>query len=119
MSGRLTTHVLNLSQGKPAAGVTLELWMLDSEGQYELVEASCTNSDGRVDEPLLKEDTMKKGIYEIRFYVGDYYRKLGVSSEEPLFLDCVPIRFGLSEPNSHYHVPLLISPGGYSTYRGS
>ncbi|WP_040206077.1 hydroxyisourate hydrolase [Neobacillus jeddahensis] len=117
MTGRLTTHVLDLSMGRPASGVLVELWQVESEPQF--VKDSYTNKDGRLTEPLLEGDSLKQGIYEIRFHVGDYFRKLGTIHSEPAFLDCVPVRFGVSERESHYHIPLLISPGGYSTYRGS
>jgi 5-hydroxyisourate hydrolase len=119
MTGRLTTHVLDLSIGRPASGVLVELWLVSSDNKSEFLQNSYTNEDGRVNQPLLEGDSMKKGTYEIRFHVGDYYRKRGAIAGDPSFLDCVPVRFGISEPASHYHVPLLISPGGYSTYRGS
>lgn len=119
MTGRLTTHVLDLSIGKPASGVLVELWVMGVEKQFEFIQISYTNEDGRVNQPLLEGESMKKGIYEIRFQIGEYYRKRSVMIGDPSFLDCVPIRFGISNPESHYHVPLLISPGGYSTYRGS
>jgi 5-hydroxyisourate hydrolase len=119
MTGRLTTHVLDLSIGKPASGVLVELWLVDSENKYEFIKISYTNDDGRVNQPLIEGASMKKGVYEIRFHAGDYFRSRGILHEDPSFLDCVPVRFGISEPASHYHVPLLISPGGYSTYRGS
>jgi 5-hydroxyisourate hydrolase len=77
-----------------------------------------TNKDGRLNQPLLKGMDMQIGCYELRFQVGDYYRKQGVNNGDPAFLDCVPVCFGIADPASHYHVPLLISPGGYSTYRG-
>lgn len=119
MTGRMTTHVLDLSIGKPASGVMVELWRMGVNNQFELIQICFTNEDGRLDSSLLEEESMKKGIYEIRFHIGEFYRKRGVAVDEPSFLDCVPVRFGISEPESHYHVPLLISPGGYSTYRGS
>jgi 5-hydroxyisourate hydrolase len=119
MTGRLTTHVLDLSIGRPASGVLVELWQVGPENKFEFIQISYTNEDGRVNQPLLEGPDMKKGIYEIRFHVGDYYRNRGTLHGDPSFLDCVPIRFGISEPASHYHVPLLLSPGGYSTYRGS
>lgn len=117
MTGMLTTHVLDLSIGRPARGVLVELWQVESELKFVLNRY--TNEDGRLNEPLLEGDALKQGIYEIRFHVGDYFRQQGIHHSEPAFLDCVPVRFGVSEPESHYHVPLLISPGGYSTYRGS
>jgi 5-hydroxyisourate hydrolase len=117
MTGRLTTHVLDLSIGKPASGVVVELWQAGSK--CEFIKTTYTNEDGRVNQPLLEGESMKKGVYELRFHAGDYFRNRGILHEDPSFLDCVPVRFGISEPASHYHVPLLISPGGYSTYRGS
>jgi 5-hydroxyisourate hydrolase len=119
MTGKVTTHVLDLSLGKPASGVLVELWRVGSDNKFEVLLTTYTNEDGRVNHPLLEECNMNKGIYEIRFHVGDYFLRHGTLLEEPSFLDCVPVRFGISEPASHYHVPLLISPGGYSTYRGS
>ncbi|MGG1676155.1 hydroxyisourate hydrolase [Neobacillus sp. NRS-1170] len=119
MTGRLTTHVLDISIGKPAYGVQVELWLAGSDNHFECLKTSSTNEDGRLNQPLLAGESMKRGIYEIRFHVGDYFRNRGTSLGDPSFLDCVPIRFGISDPASHYHVPLLISPGGYSTYRGS
>lgn len=97
----------------------MELWQVDSGNRFQSLMACRTNEDGRVNQPLLAESSMEIGIYELRFYVGDYFRIRGMLLGDPSFLDCVPIRFGISEPASHYHVPLLISPGGYSTYRGS
>jgi len=119
MSGKVTTHVLDLCIGKPASGVIVELWELGPDNSFDIIQLSYTNEDGRLDQPLLEGSWVKKGIYEIRFHVRDYFRRQGMLLEEPSFLDCVPIRFGISDPTSHYHVPLLISPGGYSTYRGS
>lgn len=119
MTGKITTHVLDLSIGKPARGVWVELWKVEMDNRFEFLQKNCTNEDGRLSLPLLEGISMKKGIYELRFYIGDYYGNLEGKHGSPSFLDCVPIRFGVSEPTSHYHVPLLISPGGYSTYRGS
>jgi 5-hydroxyisourate hydrolase len=119
MTGKLTTHVLDISIGKPAGGVLVELVTVCQNKGLEILRSSYTNEDGRLNLPLLEGEDMKQGIYELHFHVGDYYRMLGVSNESPSFLDCVPVRFGVSNPASHYHVPLLISPGGYSTYRGS
>ncbi|NYE08133.1 5-hydroxyisourate hydrolase [Bacillus niacini] len=119
MTGKLTTHVLDTSIGKPASGVLVELVRVGPNKEKEAIRFSYTNEDGRLNHPLLEGDNMKRGIYELLFYIGDYYRNRGVSADDPSFLDCVPVRFGISEPASHYHVPLLISPGGYSTYRGS
>ncbi|RBW69780.1 hydroxyisourate hydrolase [Bacillus taeanensis] len=119
MTDCLTTHVLDLSCGKPAHGVEIELWKINASGSFQFIEKAITNEDGRVDQPLLCGIDMKAGCYELRFFIGNYYRKQGHKMEEPVFLDCVPVRFGISHSISHYHVPLLISPGGYSTYRGS
>lgn len=116
MTGKLTTHVLDISIGKPASGVLVNLFRAGSDNP---IQSMYTNNDGRLNHPLLEGENMKKGIYELHFHIGDYYRNRGVAAVDPLFLDCVPVRFGISEQTSHYHVPLLISPGGYSTYRGS
>jgi 5-hydroxyisourate hydrolase len=115
--GRLTTHVLDTASGKPAAGLTIELYRL-GETPERLTVAS-TNSDGRVDMPLLEGEAFGPGVYEIRFHAGDYLRRNLIPLADPAFLDVVPIRFGVSDAAAHYHVPLLLSPYGYSTYRGS
>jgi 5-hydroxyisourate hydrolase len=115
--GRLTTHVLDVAQGRPAAGVRIELWRASAAS--ELLKAVSTNDDGRVDGPLLSGEAMQEGRYELRFFVGDYYRNEGLTLPEPAFLDVVPVQFGIFDAQAHYHVPLLISPYGYSTYRGS
>ena len=104
----LTTHVLDVARGRPAEGVAIEL----VRGE-EVLAAAVTNADGRTDAPLLER--LETGVYELRFAVGDYFRAGG----EPPFLDVVPVRFGVSDPAAHHHVPLLVAPGGYSTYRGS
>lgn len=114
MSGFLTTHVLDTARGCPAAGLRLELYRLDGEDRT-LLKTVQTNGDGRTDEPLLTEDEFERGTYEIVFQVGEYFEE----SREPPFLDDVPVRFGISGPEAHYHVPLLASPWSYSTYRGS
>ena len=111
--GRLTTHVLDTAQGKPAAGLKIELW-----GEH-LLKTVYTNADGRADAPLLEGAALKVGHYELRFFAGDYLRAQNLNLVEPLFLDVIPIRFGASDAGQHYHVPLLLSPFGYSTYRGS
>ncbi|MBO6602144.1 MULTISPECIES: hydroxyisourate hydrolase [Paracoccaceae] len=115
--GFLTTHVLDTARGRPAEGVVIRLYRLSGSGGDMIAEA-VTNADGRTDTPILSTGDFRTGRYELVFHVGDYLRKTGQAAAEPLFLDEVPIRFGLSE-QSHYHVPLLISPHGYSTYRGS
>ena len=108
MSG-LTTHVLDTMRGVPAAGMKIELWALDQSKMLKTVQ---TNSDGRIDEPLLAGEEMKAGTYELIFFVGDYFG-------ERRFLDRVPVRFAISDARAKYHVPLLVSPWAYSTYRGS
>jgi 5-hydroxyisourate hydrolase len=117
MMGRLTTHVLDTASGKPAAGLKIELY--EAGDAPRLLKSAVTNGDGRVDRPLLDGDELKAGHYELRFHVGDYLRGTGIKLPEPAFLDLVPVRFGIAEPHSHYHVPLLLSAFGYSTYRGS
>ncbi|WP_322903762.1 hydroxyisourate hydrolase [Paenibacillus campi] len=116
MSGKLTTHVLDLGQGCPAVGVLIELYDVAASA---LIGKAVTNRDGRVDAPLLSEEQMKAGRYELRFYVGDYYRTLALPAAETSIWDVVPLQFEIRDESSNYHIPLLISPGGYSTYRGS
>ncbi|MEK3833997.1 MULTISPECIES: hydroxyisourate hydrolase [unclassified Paenibacillus] len=128
-NGRLTTHVLDLSQGKPAAGLSLQLWRLSTGGPV-LLRKAVTNEDGRLDAPLLAGEEMQAGSYELLFMAGDYFRGAQAGAGEPEaeeegagavvpFLDQIPIRFNMPDPSAHYHVPLLVAPGGYSTYRGS
>ncbi|MDQ2807774.1 MAG: hydroxyisourate hydrolase [Chloroflexota bacterium] len=117
MSGRLTTHVLDTAHGCPAAGLTVELWRLAGDTRH-LIMRGQTNADGRLDQPLLTDDTPVVGVYELVFAVGAYFAERGVAATDPPFLDQVPVRFGLSAAG-HYHVPLLVSPWAYSTYRGS
>ena len=116
MSG-LTTHVLDTSAGKPGQGIRYQLFRLDN-GRLELLSGR-TNKDGRCDAPLLDEEAMQPGVYELLFHVAEYFEKEGVKLADPPFLDQVVIRFGIADETQHYHVPLLISPFGYSTYRGS
>jgi 5-hydroxyisourate hydrolase len=111
---KLTTHVLDLSTGCPAAG--MDLTLADAGGQ--VIVAARTNGDGRVERPLLESVGCTPGVYVLTFHVGDYFRAAGVVLPDPPFLDVVPIRFGIAQ-DRHYHVPLLVSPYGYSTYRGS
>jgi 5-hydroxyisourate hydrolase len=116
MSAGLTTHVLDTSREGPASGVDVTLQKLDSSGNTETINQGSTNEDGRLDEPLLTPDRMETGTYQLLFDVGAYYRQEGSDSS---FLDTVPVRFVIDDVDEHYHVPLLLSPGGYTTYRGS
>lgn len=116
--GRLTTHVLDTAAGRPAAGVKIALYRLSGNSHRKIAEA-VTNADGRSDGPLLAGADVAPGSYELVFFAGDYLRASGQAGAEPLFLDQIPIRFGISASGQHYHVPLLLSPYGYSTYRGS
>ena len=115
---RLSTHVLDTARGKPAAGVEVSVSILE-KGAPRRLKAAVTNSDGRTDEPLLSGDSLTVGVYELIFSAGAYFRRMGEKLSEPPFLDEVAIRFGISDPHGNYHVPLLIAPHGYSTYRGS
>ena len=114
--GRLTTHVLDTALGKPASGLRVQLYRLG--GHRDLLADVLTNEDGRVDAPLMDTDAFAFGEYELIFHAGDYLKTTGQDAPEPKFLDLIPLRFGISE-DSHYHVPLLLSAFGYSTYRGS
>jgi 5-hydroxyisourate hydrolase len=115
--GRLTTHVLDTALGQPAAAVEVVLYRVDPELQ-ELARAQ-TNQDGRLDQPILEGDDFVVGVYELVFQAGSYFRSQSADLVEPLFVDEVVLRFGISRPDQHYHVPLLVSPFSYSTYRGS
>lgn len=114
MSGRLTTHVLDTALGRPAAGLAVTLWRDGAQ-----IKSGVTNADGRLDAPMLSGDEMAAGRYELVFAAGDYLDATGQAATDPKFLDEIPIRFGIDDPDAHYHVPLLLSPFGYSTYRGS
>jgi 5-hydroxyisourate hydrolase len=114
--GRVTTHVLDTAAGKPAAGLKVVFSRVD--GTPTVLAEAMTNADGRVDRPLLEGTAFAPGTYEIMFHVGDYFRAQGTKLAEPAFLDLVPLRFGVAE-DTHYHVPLLVSPYAFSTYRGS
>ncbi|QTL05802.1 hydroxyisourate hydrolase [Aquabacter sp. L1I39] len=116
--GRLSTHVLDMVRGTPAAGVKIELFRIAASGERALVATRTTNADGRTDTPLLAGDDFAAGSYELIFQVGAYFAATGAAVAEPAFLDLVPIRFAMAE-GGHYHVPLLCSPWAYSTYRGS
>ncbi len=114
---RLTTHVLDTAQGRPAAGMKVELYA--AAGERRLLSASVTNDDGRCDAPLGDSGAVPPGVYELVFHAGDYFRALGMRLPDPPFLDQVLLRFGVAEAEGRYHVPLLVSPWSYSTYRGS
>ncbi|WP_046868277.1 hydroxyisourate hydrolase [Microvirga massiliensis] len=116
--GRLSTHVLDTASGRPAAGVRIELFRLEGAQREPLLTAT-TNADGRTEAPLLAGEAFRAGTYELVFHVGDYFRARATATADPPFLDLVPLRVGLAEPDGHYHVPLLVSPWSYSTYRGS
>jgi 5-hydroxyisourate hydrolase len=117
--GRLTTHVLDTMRGVPAAGVHIDVFLLGPNDAYHPLKEVVTNADGRTDRPLLEGEALVAGVYELHFHVADYFRAHEAALPEPPFLDVVPIRFGIADPSRHYHVPLLASPYGYSTYRGS
>jgi 2-oxo-4-hydroxy-4-carboxy-5-ureidoimidazoline decarboxylase len=118
VNGRLSTHVLDTHVGRPAAGVAIELYELAGDA-FHRIATSVTNSDGRTDRPLIGDRPLPIGRYELRFAVGDHFRSRGIAQGDPPFLDIVPLRFSVSEPEGHYHVPLLCTPWSYSTYRGS
>jgi 5-hydroxyisourate hydrolase len=116
--GKLSTHVLDISQGRPAAGMGVELYRVGQEGR-QLLLATSTNADGRCDGPLLEGQAMRAGKYELVFAAGDFFAARGVDLPEPRFVDVVTLAFGISDALAGYHVPLLVSPWSYSTYRGS
>jgi 5-hydroxyisourate hydrolase len=111
---RISTHVLDTSRGKPAQNVVIDLHLCE-----KLIKTAVTNVDGRTDQPLISADCLETGVYELTFHAGDYFRGTGVELADPPFLDLVVVRFGVADPSGTYHVPLLLSPYGYSTYRGS
>jgi 5-hydroxyisourate hydrolase len=117
--GRLSTHVLDTVNGRPAAGVAVSLDRLLPDGGRQRLAQATTNADGRTDAPLLSGEALRPGTYELSFAIGAYFRDLGAGLPEPAFLDIVPLRFGIADADGHYHVPLLASPWSYSTYRGS
>ncbi|MEZ8303749.1 hydroxyisourate hydrolase [Vibrio splendidus] len=116
--GRLTTHVLDTTHGLPGAEIKVELYKVNKDSTEKLATV-ITNSDGRTDAPILAGNDFRPGKYQLVFYVADYYRSKGVELDGVPFLDDVVIRFGLDDPEAHYHVPLLVSPYSFSTYRGS
>lgn len=118
MPAKLSTHVLDTAHGCPAAGFKIELWSLAGP-QPKLIKTARTNADGRTDQPLLDAAEMQTGNYELVFCVGDYFAARGNGPAKPSFLDRVPVRFNISDASASYHVPLLVSPWAYTTYRGS
>lgn len=117
-TGSLTTHVLDTARGGPAAGVAITLHEIGASGTADIA-AAVTNADGRTGAPLLTGEPLRIGTYELRFQMGAYFARTGATAADPPFLDVVPLRFGIAEPEAHYHVPLLASPWTYTTYRGS
>jgi 2-oxo-4-hydroxy-4-carboxy-5-ureidoimidazoline decarboxylase len=118
VNGRLSTHVLDTHAGRPAVGVAIGLYEAVGDRYYQVTTA-ITNADGRTDQPLIGGRPLPIGTYELRFAVGDHFRRRGIEAGDPPFLDVVPLRFSIAEPEGHYHVPLLCTPWSYSTYRGS
>ena len=116
--GRLTTHVLDAAHGCPGSAIKVELYRVEG-AQLTLINTVLTNHDGRCDAPVLEGAEYQSGVYQLQFHAGDYYRARGVELPEPAFLDVVVLRFGINAAQEPYHVPLLISPYSYSTYRGS
>lgn len=115
----LTTHILDLTLGKPANNVKVELYQILTNNQKELCKSVVTNTDGRLDSPLLTTEEIQQAQYELVFYIGSYFRKKGMDIEAPHFLEQIPVRFVVSNKEEDYHVPLLVSPWGYQIYRGS
>jgi 5-hydroxyisourate hydrolase len=116
--GRLSTHVLDTSCGQPAVGMKIDLFRIENT-VWQRLKTVLTNTDGRVNEPLLADDDLIAGRYRLDFHVGAYFRTMGVGLPDPPFLETVPIQIGIADPSLHYHVPLLCSPWSYATYRGS
>jgi 5-hydroxyisourate hydrolase len=117
--GRLSTHVLDTTRGRPAAAVEVEVLRLEADGGWRSLKKARTNVDGRTDEPLLAGPALVSGTYMLNFSVGDYFRGAGALASEPPFLDVVPLRFTIADPDANFHVPLIVTPWSYSTYRGS
>ncbi|MEH3119997.1 MAG: 2-oxo-4-hydroxy-4-carboxy-5-ureidoimidazoline decarboxylase [Methylorubrum populi] len=118
-TGRISTHVLDTALGRPAAGVAVALFEIVSDSEAACIARAVTNADGRTDAPLIHGRPVPAATYELRVRLGDYHRRLGIDLPDPPFLDIVPLRFGVSEPEGHYHVPLVATPWSYQTYRGS
>lgn len=118
MAGWLSTHVLDTALGVPAEGIKIALYRVTGNSHEKIAE-TVTNSDGRTDAPILPAEKFETGTYELVFFTGDYLKSKGDTQGDVLFLDQIPIRFGMNDADAHYHVPLLLSPFGYSTYRGS
>lgn len=116
--GKLTTHILDTAHGRPAASVLIDLYA-ERGKSWVLLDSVRTNADGRCDAPLLQDTAFQAGRYRLVFHIGAYFKALGLSLSEPVFLDQIPLEFGVADTRSHYHVPLLVSPWSYSTYRGS
>jgi 5-hydroxyisourate hydrolase len=119
MMAGLSTHVLDIVRGGPAEGVEIELYAIGQDGARTALSRTLTNADGRTDAPLIAAPAARVGTFELAFHVGAYFRRSGAATAEPPFLDVIPIRFSVADPKAHYHVPLLVSPWSYSTYRGS
>lgn len=117
--GRLSTHVLDTTNGRPANGMVIELLEARPEGGWNALKTITTNADGRTDAPVLGPEEMRTGRFQLRFHVGAYFRALGLDLPDPAFLEHVPIQFGIADASGYYHVPLLCTPWSYSTYRGS
>jgi 2-oxo-4-hydroxy-4-carboxy-5-ureidoimidazoline decarboxylase len=118
VNGRLSTHVLDTHAGRPAGGIAIELYEFAGEKAH-CIQTAITNADGRTEQPLIDGRPLPIGRYELRFAVGNHFRSRGIDSGDPPFLDIVPLRFSIAEPEGHYHIPLLCTPWSYSTYRGS
>lgn len=118
-AGHVTTHVLDAARGCPAAGMAIDLFEIADGGTRCLVRSVTTNHDGRTDAPVIPKGELRAGTFELVFHAGDYLAGAGLADESPRFLDLIPIRFGIADVAAHYHVPLLLAPYSYSTYRGS
>ena len=115
---RISTHVLDISRGVPAQGIAVELHLVKG-AERRLMAAVTTNADGRTDAPLVSTDALETGVYELSFHAADYFHRVGITQPAPPFLGVIVVRVGIADPSGSYHVPLLLSPFAYSTYRGS